>query len=263
MPCYLSRGRTLSPASFCYRGVGCMSRAKIHSFVCLIVLFIAQSAWAQPVAEKKDTAFKTVTGPSDFFKKSQPKKPDTTTSVMGSVSVAMPKIEYFNLKPGNKEGMPPGLYATFIPPVPDTVKVYEGGTPDYVTIETKSNKEVIHGDSVSILFEVDRRKASYEGKPKPVKKGKTNSMITRSGFIPSQGFGTNRYRFAVTPSHFVISPGALITASVHILGSEKTMGTILCSVTQIDFANNTFYIETSNEVPEGEHINWVIINFPE
>jgi hypothetical protein len=160
--------------------------------------------------------------------------------------------------------MPPGLYAVFEPPLPDTVRVYEGGTSEFMTINTKSMKEMIFGDSVSILFEVDRRKSMYTGKPeKPVKKGKTNSMITRSGFIPSQGFGTNRFRFAVTPSHFMISPGAMITASVHILGEQKTMGTILCSVTQIDFAKNTFYVETSNEVPEGEHINWVIINFPE
>jgi hypothetical protein len=241
-----------------------MSRAKVHSFVCLLFLYLAQFAWAQPVAEKKDTAFRTVTGPSDFFKKSEARRPDTTSSVMASVPGVMPRIDYFNLKPGNKEGMPPGFYATFEPPLPDTVKVYEGGTSEYVTINTKSGKEVIFGDSVSVLFEVDKRSTTYKGKSdKPVKKGKTNSMITRSGFIPSQGFGTNRFRFAVTPSHFIISPGALITASVHILGEQKTMGTILCSVTQIDFANNTFYIETSNEVPEGEHINWVIMNFPE
>jgi hypothetical protein len=241
-----------------------MGRAKSYSIVCLTFILCAHAASAQPIVEKKDTAYKTVTGPSDFFKKSEVRKPDTATSVMASVAMVMPRVDYFKLQAGNKEGMPPGLYAAFEPPLPDTVKVYEGGTSDFVTINTKPTKEIIFGDSVSILFEVGRRKAMYTGtSEKPVKKGKTNSMITRSGFIPSQGFGSNRYRFAVTPSHFVISPGALITASVHILGPEKTMGTILCSVTQIDFANNTFYVETSNEVPEGEHINWVIMNFPE
>ena len=243
-----------------------MRQAYLYTTVCLVfsVLF-AEHVFAQPVAEKKDTAFRTVTGPSDFFKKSEPRKPDsgTTTAASPTVPMAMPRIDMFTLKPGNKEGMPAGLYAIFEPTVPDTVRIFEGGTSEFVTINTKPTKEVIFGDSISILFEVDRRKSMYTGKEKPVKKGKTNSMITRSGFIPSQGFGTNRYRFAVTPSHFMISPGALITASVHILGEQKTMGTILCSVTQIDFDKNTFYVETSNEVPEGEHINWVIMNFPE
>ena len=241
-----------------------MSRIFTLFVYCLITQFLAVAAFAQPVENKKDTVFKTVTGPSDFFnKKAEPRKSDPIPALTPELPVVMPKIDYFNLKPGNKEGMPPGLYATFEPPMPDTVKVYEGGTTEYVTINTKSAKEVIFGDSVSILFEVQRRESMYKGKEKPVKKGKTNSMITRSGFIPSQGFGTNRYRFAVTPSHFMISPGAMITASVHILGNQKNMGTILCSVTQIDFEKNTFYVETSNEIPEGEHINWVIINFPE
>lgn len=230
--------------------------------VCLVVLLLSQRAFAQSVGEKKDTIVRTVTGPSDFFKTKETNKPDTITSEAGTPWVAMPKVEYFNLKQGNREGMPPGFYAQFVPPVPDTVKVYEGGTEEYVSINTKSTREVIHGDSVAVLFEVERREALYTGS-KPPKRGKTNSMITRSGFIPSQGFGTNRYRFAVTPSKFIISPGAMITASVHVLGEQKTMGTILCSVTRIDFEKNTFYIETSNEVPVGEHINWVIINFPE
>lgn len=231
-----------------------LSRSILTVCLCLIA---GARFYAQP-----DTSYRTVTGPADFFKRSEPRKPDTTTT-MPSLSVAMPRIDYYRLQPGNKEGMPAGLYAQFLPPLPDTVKVYEGGSEEYFTIGTQANKEVIYGDSIAIFFEVERRKAIYAGKPAPQKKGKTTGMITRSGFIPSQGFGTNRYRFAVTPSKFRISPGAIIQASVHILGAEKNMGTILCSVTSVDFEHSTFYVETSNEVPAGEHINWVIMNFPE
>src|SRR5262245_55114739 len=116
-------------------------RRIIFSAVCLLV--IVSQGLAQPAPGLKDTTFRSITGPSSFLNK--PQKTDSAASP--SPSIIMPRVEFYHLEPGNKENLPPGLIATFEPPLPDTVKVFEGGTEDFVTIKTKATKEVIQGDS--------------------------------------------------------------------------------------------------------------------
>lgn len=175
-----------------------------------------------------------------------------------------PHIEILKVKEGNPDHIPAGFYASYKPKSYDTVYIYEGGTEQFEVINVHAGKEVIQGDSNSVAEEVDFRMNHLNANGIPVineKHGKTNSMIIRSGFIPAQGFGSKRYRFAVKPGEFGLSDNSMISASVHILNGAN-IGTILCAVTNIDFEKGIFYVEASNEIPKGETINWIIVNSP-
>ena len=180
------------------------------------------------------------------------------------LSEVTPRIDIIHVKEGNPEHLTPGFYASYKPPTFDTVYIYEGETEKFEVINIHAAKEVIQGDSMSVAEEVSVRMNHLNGNDIPVaseKHGKTNSMIIRTGFIPAQGFGTKRYRFAVKPGEFGLSTNSMISASVHMTGGEN-IGTILCAITSIDTQKGIFYVETSNEVPKGENINWIIINSP-
>jgi hypothetical protein len=173
---------------------------------------------------------------------------------------AMPVVKYYSIAEGEDEDIPPGMYATFLPSVPDTVQVFDDATLVYTTHHIDAGKEMIHGDSASVVKEVERRMEVYAGSG--TLSPHTTSFVTRSGFIPIEEIGPISHRFAVKPSHFRIAPGAIVSASVHLEGDED-LSTVLCFVSGIDYERNTFTIETSKTVSVGETINWVIINYPE
>jgi hypothetical protein len=173
---------------------------------------------------------------------------------------AMPTVNYYTIAEGEDEDFPPGLYATFLPTAPDTVKVFEEESKSYHTYTINAGREMIHGDSASVFSEVGLRKDAYAGMGQmPTKR---SSFVTRSGYIPIDQFGQDRFTFAVKPSHFRIAPGATISASVQIEGDED-LSSFLCTVSAIDYEQNTFTVEISRKVPIGETINWIIVNFPE
>jgi len=220
---------------------------------------------AQPPVEEQ----RTFTAPSHSNSAQKPKKEIQTfasneESSKPLLSAIEPRIEIVHVKEGNPEHIPAGFYASFKPKTYDTVYIYEGGTEQFEVINVNAGKEVIQGDSNSVAEEVNFRMNHFNANGIPVtneKHGKTNSMIIRSGFIPAQGFGSQRYRFAVKPGEFGLSSSSMISASVHMLDGSN-MGTILCAVTNIDYQKGIFYVETSNEVPKGENINWIIVNTP-
>jgi hypothetical protein len=176
------------------------------------------------------------------------------------VRAVMPTVRYYTIAEGEDENFPPGFYATFLPSVPDTVRVYDDGTASYRTVRTQAGKEIIHGDSAAVFAAVALRQDLYAGAGQLP--ATTTSFVSRSGFVPISQFGSNRTRFAIKPSHFRIAPNAQISASVHLEGDEN-MSLPLCMVSAIDYEQNTFTVEISKEVPVGETINWVIINFPQ
>ncbi|HXC05385.1 MAG TPA: hypothetical protein VNZ86_11575, partial [Bacteroidia bacterium] len=180
-------------------------------------------------------------------------------------SAIEPRVEIVEMKSGNESNIPAGFYATYTPQTFDTVFIYEGATDEFKVIGVQPGKEVVQApDSNAVAEEVTFRMNHFngEGIPVPQEKRVTNkAMIIRSGFIPGQGFGTMRYRFAVKPGAFALSASSMITASVHLLGKDN-IGTILCTVTSIDQKNGIFYVETANEVPKGESINWIVVNTP-
>jgi hypothetical protein len=176
----------------------------------------------------------------------------------------MNNIEIVEVKKGNPENLEPGFYASYRPTTYDTIYVYEGGTEQFEVINVHSGKEVIHGDSASVVTDVTFRMNHLNENDIPVameKQVKTNNVIIRSGFIPAQGFGSKRYRFAVKPTNFTLSGNSMISASVHLTG-EDNIGNILCAVTSVDYQKGIFYVEASNEIPKGESINWIIVNSP-
>jgi hypothetical protein len=174
---------------------------------------------------------------------------------------AMPLVNYYTIAEGEDEDFPPGLYATFLPNAPDTVTVFEAGNASSArSFNFDAGREMIHGDSASVFTEIAKRKDVYAGLD--VLPVKSRSFVTRSGYIPIEEIGKDRFTFAVKPSHFRIAPGAVISASVHLEGDED-LRSVLCMVSAIDYEHNTFTIETSRTVPVGETINWVIVNYPE
>ena len=178
----------------------------------------------------------------------------------------LPKFTLSKLSSGNEYNLPPGFYATFHPKTTDTVMIFDSSSEHYSRVQTRAGKEIIQGDSGSVVRDMLERMGDYDSQgklvPKPIKRGKTNSLVTRSGFIPSQGIGSKRWVFAVCPGAFKITPNSIISASVHILHSENNIGNILCAITKIDYEHNRFFVETSNEVPLGENINWIIVTAP-
>lgn len=220
-------------------------------------------------------AQETLTAPSGHFKSEGKKKkvteptpslPDPTDEEMVSlreISSSLTRLEFVKVERNNPNNLTPGFYASFAPPTPDTIEVFEGGTSQTEVIKVVAGKEIIQGDSVGVMNDVRVRYSDFRTSTHSTPKGKTNSMVTRTGFIPGQGFGTNRYRFAVRPGKFTLRRGAMVTASVHMTKEANNIGNILCAITGIDYEKNVFYVETSNEIPKGESINWVIINYPD
>jgi hypothetical protein len=226
---------------------------------------------AQDSARKDQQPTRTYTAPGLPTKqKAAEKKEGNRTEVRSTedadkiVANIPPRIEIVEVKAGNPENIAPGFYAAFTPKAYDTIFIYEGGSEQYEIIDVSAQREVISGDSVSVAQEVSFRMNHLDDKGIPVdnqKHAKTNTIVIRSGFIPSQGFGTQRFRFAIKPGNFVLSPNSMISASVHLSQGED-IGTILCTITSIDYKKGVFYIETSNEIPKGEKINWIIVNTP-
>lgn len=177
----------------------------------------------------------------------------------------LPTFTWTKLERGNEFNLPAGFYATFKPKATDTVLIFDSSSEHYSRVQTHAGKEILQGDSNAVLRDMLERMGDYDSQgkliTKPIKRGKTNSLITRSGFIPSQGLGSKRWVFAVAPGAFKITPNSVISASVHILHGEN-IGNIMCAVTKIDYEHNRFFVETSNEVPLGENINWIIVTAP-
>lgn len=176
----------------------------------------------------------------------------------------IPRFEVSELKPGNSMHMSPGFYASFRPKENDTLFLFDSISDHYEQVQIHASKEVIQGDSSSVMTEVYSRIQDYDSQGNLIrspKRGKTNSMVIRSGFIPAQGFGSKRFRMGVIPGNFKLGQNSMISASVHML-KDHEMGNVLCAVTKIDYDKNMFFVETSNEVPVGENINWIIINTP-
>jgi hypothetical protein len=216
------------------------------------------------VAQQKDIAGnasrESVRGLS-VAEKSSTRYTGTTTGTSKDAKFAsMPIVRYYSIAEGEDEDFPPGLYATFLPTAPDTVTVLDEGSTSHRSYNVEPGREMIHGDSASVFSEVGFRQDSYAGMG--TLPAKTKSFVTRSGFIPIERLGKDRFTFAVKPSHFRIAPGAMISASVHVEEDEH-IASVLCAVSAIDYEQNTFTIETSRTVPVGETINWVIINYPE
>ncbi|MBS1904502.1 MAG: hypothetical protein JSS75_12410 [Bacteroidetes bacterium] len=176
-----------------------------------------------------------------------------------------PKVTIYELDRGNNANMAPGFYAEFKPRENDTLFLFDSASEHYDEVQIHAGKEIIQGDSATVVHDASQRMREYDDQGNlihPVKKrGKTNSTVIRSGFIPAQGFGSKRYRFAVVPGNFQITPNSMISASVHMMHSAN-IGTVLCSITKIDYEKNMFFVEASNEIPSGENINWIIVNVP-
>lgn len=177
-----------------------------------------------------------------------------------------PTFKIYQLDKGNSANMASGFYAEFKPRENDTLFLFDSASDHFDEVQIHAGKEVIQGDSVTVLATVTDRLNDYDARGNLVrsvaKKGKTNSMVIRSGFIPAQGLGSKRYRFAVVPGNFKLTSTSIISASVHMFHDSSSMGTVLCAVTKIDPERNMFFVETSNEIPRGENINWIIVNAP-
>jgi hypothetical protein len=237
---------------------------KLFSHIACLTCLITTAGYAQ----------ETVTAPPEHLRKSKPakkeeSKPAITTPVdetaevdIPTLSLTLPKLEVMSVGRGNANNLLPGFYATFAPPTPDTIEVFEGGTDQKEVINIGGGKEIVNGDSVGVIKDLNVRYKEIRTSTRS-RTTKSYSTTTRTGFIPGQGFGTNRFRFGVRPGNFTLRQGAMITASVHMKKQEDNIGNILCAITGIDYANNVFYVEASNEVPKGENINWIIINYPE
>lgn len=241
-----------------------MKKFTVHTVLLLIGTAFITDVCAQ----------ETVTAPSGHFKTEVKKKvteptpslPDPTDEKMVSlreISSSLPRFEFVKVERNDPSNLSPGFYASFVPPTPDTVEVFEGGSDHKEVIKIAGGKEIFQGDSVSVITDLSVRRIDFATSAALTRKGKTNSTVTRTGFIPGQGFGTNRYRFAVKPGKFALRRGAMITASVHMTKEANNIGNILCAVTGIDYEKNVFYVEASNEIPKGESINWVIVNYPD
>lgn len=243
---------------------------RIIGVITLVMMPMTLCAQSSSTDSKSHSVQRTFTAPSTEATASKPKQEIKNFAVNTEgrqplVSQVMPQIEIIHVKEGNSEHIAPGFYATYKPPTYDTIYIYEGGTEQFEVINMHAAKEVIQGDSISVAEEVSFRMNHLNGNDIPVaseKHGKTNSMVIRTGFIPAQGFGSKRYRFAVKPGEFGLTNNSMISASVHMLEGEN-IGTILCAVTNIDYQKGIFYVETSNEVPKGENINWIIVNSPQ
>ncbi len=238
----------------------------VITLVMMPVMLCAQSASTDT---KSNPVQRTFTAPSAEAGATKTKHEEKTFAAnidnrQPVISEAIPRIEIIHVKEGNPEHITPGFYASYKPSAFDTIYIYEGETEQFEVINIHAAKEVIQGDSTSVAEEVSFRMNHLNGNDIPIvteKHGKTNSMVIRTGFIPAQGFGTKRYRFAVKPGEFGLNNNSMISASVHTSGGEN-IGTILCSVTNIDYKKGVFFVETSNEVPKGDNINWIIINSP-
>jgi hypothetical protein len=230
----------------------------LHSIIGTIILMTPMMLLAQ------NNHTYTAPDPAYIKKDRQPALALNNITSAPSRSAAEPRIEIVRVLAGNADHIEPGFYATYQPKMYDTVFIYEGSTEQFQVIEVHSGKEVIRGDSVSVSTDVNFRMNHFNEKGIPVtqeKNAKTNSIIVRSGVIPAQGFGSKRYRFAVKPAAFDLSGNSMISASVHMANNEN-IGTVLCAVTNIDYKKGIFYVETSNEIPLGENINWIIVNTP-
>ena len=224
-----------------------------------------------PDSSKTVIEQRTFTAPSSAFHRAKPKKiPQPKTLAVNEddaerISAIEPRVDIIEMKSGNTNNIPAGFYATVSPQTYDTVFIYEGATDEFKVIGVQPGKEVIQApDSTSVAQAVTFRMNHFNNDDIPVAEEKrvtTNAMIIRSGFIPAQGFGSKRYRFAVKPGAFMLTGSSMITASVHLLGKDN-IGTILCTITSIDQKKGVFYVETANEVPKGETINWIIVNTP-
>ena len=241
----------------------------IATLVLVPMVLVAQPSSTNDVPKQTQVVQRTFTAPPASFRMSKPveREPNPLTALDHSqnlISDVEPRIEIIEMKSGNRDHLTPGFYATFKPKAFDTIFIYDGETDHYEVIDQRAGKEVIQGDSSTVAEEVSIRMNHIDGRGLPImneKRGKSNTMIIRSGFIPAQGFGSKRYRFAIKPGQFTLSNNSMISASVHLLGNSN-IGTILCAVTSIDCDKGIFYVETSNEVPRGENINWIIINSP-
>lgn len=234
----------------------------VITLVMMPMVLCAQGTAANAAASEHPVQ-RTFTAP-EVKQKSEHKALAANESRTHMVSEIEPRIDIIEVKAGNENHIPAGFYASYKPPTYDTVYIYEGATDQFEIINIHANKEVISGDSASVAEEVNFRMNHLNEEGIPVtneKHGKTNTMIIRSGFIPAQGFGSKRFRFAVKPGEFGLNNSSMISASVHILDGSN-IGTILCAVTSIDYKKGVFYVETSNEVPKGENINWIIVNNP-
>jgi hypothetical protein len=242
-----------------------MKKGTVHTFLLLLAICFATEVCAQ----------ETLTAPSGHFNSEGKKKtvteptpslPDPTDEEMVSlheISSSLIRLEFVKVERNNPNNLTPGFYASFAPPTPDTIEVFEGGTSQVEVIKVGAGKEIIQGDSIGVIRDVQARYTDFRPNTLTTPRGKTNSMVTRTGFIPGQGFGTNRYRFAVKPGKFILRRGAMVTASVHMTKEANNIGNIICAITGIDYEKNVFYVEASNEIPKGESINWVIVNYPD
>lgn len=243
--------------------------ARITGIITLVMMPVILCAQGVVTDTKSNPVQRTFTAPTAEAGASKTKQEAKTFAANLEIRQpaqpeAMPHIEIIHVNAGNPEHITPGFYASYKPPTFDTIYIYEGETEQFEVINIHAAKEVIQGDSTDVTEEVSFRMNHLNGNDIPVvseKHGKTNSMVIRTGFIPAQGFGTKRYRFAVKPGEFGLNNNSMISASVHTSGGEN-IGTILCSVTNIDYKKGVFFVETSNEVPKGESINWIIINSP-
>jgi len=207
---------------------------------------------------------RTYTAPPAIIAEAKKEAPVTKSTGKETTPDLTPHVDFVKVEKGNPENLDAGYYASYNPVTYDTVFIYEGGTEQFEIIPVHSGKEVIHGDSAAVVADVDFRMNHLNEDDIPVaseKRAKSNNVIIRSGFIPAQGYGTMRYRFAVKPSHFTLNSSSMISASVHVTGPDN-VGTILCAVTHIDYQKGLFYVEASNEIPKGESINWIIVNTP-
>jgi hypothetical protein len=235
----------------------------IVTMVMMPMLLLAQSTTGSAKQARTFTA-PSNTAPSSEKKENIAAKLSLNEADMQALSEVDTHIDIIKVGPNNPEHVPAGFYASYKPVSYDTIMVYEGSSEEYVVTAIHSGKEVIQGDSGSVAQEVNYRMSRFDDKGNLVTTEhhtKTNAMIVRSGFIPSQGFGSNRYRFAIKPAQFTLGANSMISASVHLMHSEN-IGTILCAVTNIDYKKGTFTVETSNEVPKDETINWIIVNTP-
>ncbi len=252
-----------------------MKRVRIAYLLLLIVLDlsvygnIVRSQDQHRLSESIDPPIKTYTAPPRPIKKNIiPEHALPLVYAYGEEiqppMSGIPRFEISELKPGNSMHMAPGFYASFRPKENDTLFLFDSISEHFEQVQIHATKEVIQGDSSSVMTEVYERIQDYDSQGNLVrspKRGKTNSMVIRSGFIPAQGFGSKRFRMAVIPGNFKLGQNSMISASVHML-KDHEMGNVLCAVTKIDYQKNMFFVETSNEVPVGENINWIIINTP-
>ena len=245
--------------------------ARIIGIITLVMMpLVLRAQMAGPDSSEGETA-RTYTAPQSAFSHAKPKKIEQPKALAVNeeeaerISASRPHVEIVEMKPGNQDNIPAGFYATLSPQSYDTVFIYEGATDEFKVIGVHPGKEVIQAlDSSAVAREVSFRMNHFNGDDIPVAQEKrvmTSAIIIRSGFIPAQGFGSKRYRFAVKPGAFMLNGSSMITASVHLLG-ENNIGTILCTITSIDQKRGIFFVETANEVPKGESINWIIVNTP-